>query len=59
MLHWYYTFLALHPRWVAFIVLVLSSVCIFVSFTFKEFPDFTDPALVNIQMCEIYYFLEK
>lgn len=46
MMHWYYKLLALHPNWVAFIVLVVSSVCIFVSLTFEELPDFTDPALV-------------
>ncbi|XP_055305297.1 protein dispatched [Sitodiplosis mosellana] len=45
MMHWYYKLLALHPRWVAFVVLILSSVCIFIAVTFKELPDFTDPAL--------------
>lgn len=48
MMLWYYKLLALHPKWVAFVVLVVSSVCIFVSLTFKELPDFTDPALVDI-----------
>ncbi|XP_031628158.1 protein dispatched [Contarinia nasturtii] len=45
MMLWYYKLLALRPRWVASIVFILSSVCIFIALTFKELPDFTDPAL--------------
>lgn len=47
MMLWYYKLLALHPKWVAFVVFVLSCVCIFIAMTFEELPDFTDPALVR------------
>lgn len=47
MMLWYYKLLALHPKWVAFVVFVLSCVCIFIAMTFEELPDFTDPALVS------------
>lgn len=49
IMFWYYRLLALHPNWIAFIVFTLSSVCIFVSLTFEEIPDFTDPALVCVR----------
>lgn len=48
MMFWYYKLIALHPQWIAFVVLLLSSICIFISLTFKDLPDFTDPALVNV-----------
>lgn len=50
MMLWYYKLLALHPKWVAFVVFVLSCVCIFIAMTFEELPDFTDPALVSFFM---------
>lgn len=59
MMLWYYKLLALHPKWIAFIVLVVSSVCMFIALTFKEMPDFTDPALVDIRFnCFDSFFWE-
>lgn len=50
MMFWYYKLLALHPKWIAFVALALSSVCIFIALEFEELPDFTDPALVSVQV---------
>lgn len=47
MLQWYYKLLALHPKWVAVIIMILSFTCTFLSITMKKLPDFTDPALVS------------
>lgn len=55
MMLWYYKLLALHPKWVAFVVFVLSCVCIFIAMTFEELPDFTDPALVRFLL--VFFFM--
>lgn len=46
MLLWYYKLLALHPKWVWFVVAVSSIILMALSITLKDLPEFTDPALV-------------
>lgn len=53
---WYYKLLALHPKWVWLVVVILSIILMVLSIALKDLPEFTDPALVRT--CFIIYLIK-